>query len=316
MEVQYEKRLEDYIFRACRPFPCQLATPHDLCSFEAMAEVASGPFCHICSCALDNPPDSTGICMCDPTSACATKTSACVTPYAGLEEVPAPVVSDIDRLEFNLDLLYREEIEGESALSIAKNSRAPMAPMDAPRSPQSPRLRASTEAMRSPTRSSSIKEPIVDATARMQLVSVLLPTASFTQEYVNAAFGFDVKEIKFQKLTKLHRLWHYILDNGIAAFGIDGPVNIWGFHSVHVLDRQGWNACMLALGFNMARGRGGMPAQRPKQAIYEIIKYCGMKAVRGQGTQQPRVDKKALEQDNYMFDSAIFDRNKHRARGW
>jgi hypothetical protein len=276
-----------------------------------MAEVASGPFCHICSCALYNPPDSTGICMCDPTSACATKTSACATPYAGLEDVPAPVVSDIDRVEDNLDLMHaREEIEGASAPSIAENSRAPMVPMDAP-----PRLRASTEAMRSPTRSSSIKEPIVDATARMQ-DSVLLMIASFTKEYVNAAFGFEVKEIKFQKLTKLHRVWHYILDNGIAAFGIDGPVNIWGFHSVHVLDRQGWNACMLALGFNITRGRGGMPAQRPKQAIYEIIKYCGMKAVRGQGTQQPRVDKKALEQDNYMFDSAIFDRNKHRARGW
>jgi hypothetical protein len=276
-----------------------------------MAEVASGPFCHICSCALYNPPDSTGICMCDPTSACATKTSGCATPYAGLEDVPAPVVSDIDRVEDNLDLMHaREEIEGASAPSIAENSRAPMVPMDAP-----PRLRASTEAMRSPTRSSSIKEPIVDATARMQ-DSVLLMIASFTKEYVNAAFGFEVKEIKFQKLTKLHRVWHYILDNGIAAFGIDGPVNIWGFHSVHVLDRQGWNACMLALGFNIARGRGGMPAQRPKQAIYEIIKYCGMKAVRGQGTQQPRVDQKALEQDDYMFDSAIFDRNKHRARGW
>jgi hypothetical protein len=257
-----------------------------------MAEVASGPFCHICSCALYNPPDSTGICMCDPTS--------------------APVVSDIDRLEDNLDLMYaREEVESASALSIAENSRAPMAPVGTP-----PRLRASTEAMLSPTRSSSIKEPIVDATAKTQLVGVLLPTASFTQEYVNAAFGFEVKEIKFQKLTKLHRVWHYILDNGIAAFKYDGPVNIWGFHSVHVLDRKGWNACMLALGFNIARGRAGMPAQRPKQAIYEIIKYCGMKAVRGQGTQQPLVDKKALEHHDYMFHSAIFDRNKHRAGGW
>jgi hypothetical protein len=73
---------------------------------------------------------------------------------------------------------------------------------------------------------------------------------------------------------------------------------------------------MLALGFNIARGRGGMPAQRPKQAIYEVIKYCGMKAVRGHSTQQPRADQKALEQDDYMFESAIIDRKKHRARGW
>jgi hypothetical protein len=74
-----------------------------------------------------------------------------------------------------------------------------------------------------------------------------------------------------------------------------------------------------------------MPAQRPKQAIYEVIKYCGMKAVRGHSTQQPRADQKALEQDDYMFESAIIkaleqddymfesaiiDRKKHRARGW
>ena len=73
---------------------------------------------------------------------------------------------------------------------------------------------------------------------------------------------------------------------------------------------------MLATVRSMARNApGGKPAVRPVQSIYEITQYCGMTVVRWK-REQPRVDKKTLDQDDYVFDEKDFDEKKHRARGW
>jgi hypothetical protein len=156
----------------------------------------------------------------------------------------------------------------------------------------------------------------------------LLHIASFTEEYVNAYFGFKVKECKFKRMATLLHLWHHFHDHGIADFQFHGPptptptptltptVNIWGFHSVHVVDRKNWDARVLATARSMTRNApGGKAAARPVQSIYEIIQYCGMTVVRCK-REQPRVDKKALDQDDYIFDEKAFDEKKHRARGW
>ena len=146
----------------------------------------------------------------------------------------------------------------------------------------------------------------------------LVPIADFTPELVNTRFDSEVKECKFKKIETLHHVWHHFHDYGIATFGFDGPRNVWGFHSVHRNDREKWNASLLATGRGMARNVGGKPAARPVQSIYEIMQYCGMTVVRGNraNSQQPRVDKKALDQDDYVFSEVAFSTKKHRANGW
>ena len=146
----------------------------------------------------------------------------------------------------------------------------------------------------------------------------LVPIADFTPELVNTRFDSEVKECKFKKIETLHHVWHHLHYYGIANFRFDGPRNVWGFHSVHVVDRETWAACVLATGRGMARNVGGKPAARPVQSIYEIMQYCGMTVVRGNraNSQQPRVDKKALDQDDYVFSEDAFSTKKHRANGW
>ncbi len=146
----------------------------------------------------------------------------------------------------------------------------------------------------------------------------LVPIKSFTQEHVNTCFDFEVRERTFEKMEEVHHLWHHYHDSGIALFQFDGPLNVWGFHSVHVVDREKWAARLLATARGIARnvGRGGQPAARPVQSIYEIIQYCGMTVVSGgkRGkTTKKRVDKKALEQDDYVFNVNAFSTKKHRA---
>jgi hypothetical protein len=140
----------------------------------------------------------------------------------------------------------------------------------------------------------------------------LLPIERFTQEHVDACFGFGVKESKFKKMETVHHLWHQFHDRGIAYFQFDGPHNVWGFRSVHVVDRETWAACVLATGRGMARNVGGKPAAHPVQSIYEIMQYCGMTVVRRarSKSKQPRAQK-ALDQDDYVFDEKAFQK-KHR----
>jgi hypothetical protein len=53
------------------------------------------------------------------------------------------------------------------------------------------------------------------------------------------------------------------------------------------------------------------------QSIYEMTQYCGMTVVRSKSkSKQPRVDKKALDQDEYVFNEAAFATKKNRAKGW
>jgi hypothetical protein len=145
----------------------------------------------------------------------------------------------------------------------------------------------------------------------------LLPIERFTQDHVNGCFGFDVKECKFKKMEKVHHLWHHFHYYGIAHFRFDGALNVWGFHSVHVVDREKWAACVLATARGIARKVGGKPAARPVQSIYEMTQYCGMTVVRGKSkSKQPRVDKKALDQDEYVFNEAAFATRRNRAKGW
>ena len=142
-----------------------------------------------------------------------------------------------------------------------------------------------------------------------------LPIASFTEDHVDVYFGFKVPKCKFTRMATLMHLWHHFHDHGIADFRFDGKLNVWGFNSVHVVDRKEWDAQMLATASGMARNVLGKPAKRPVQSIYEIIKYCGM-IVKRCKREKPRVDKKALDQDHYEFDVKAFDENKHRAGGW
>jgi hypothetical protein len=143
----------------------------------------------------------------------------------------------------------------------------------------------------------------------------LLPIDRFTQEHVDACFGFGVNECKFKKMETVHHLWHHLHDYNIAHFQFDGPLNVWGFHSVHVVDRQTWAAYVLATARGIARKVGGKPAARTVQSIYEIIAYCGMTVVRSK-SKQPRLDKKALDQDDYVFKESAFATKKKRAKGW
>jgi hypothetical protein len=150
-----------------------------------------------------------------------------------------------------------------------------------------------------------------------------LPIASFTEEHVFARFSpFKVSKRKFERMKKMHHLWHRLHDHGIADFHFDGALNVWGFHSVHVVDRKNWNESVLATARGMARGfKGGVPAKRPVQSIYEIIKYCRTDPVRCKRDkkalhQDDDVDKKALHQDDYVFDEKAFEDKKHRAGGW
>jgi hypothetical protein len=142
----------------------------------------------------------------------------------------------------------------------------------------------------------------------------LVRVESFTQEHVNTCFDFEVRERTFLKLKEVHHLWHHFHDCGIAHFRFDGPLNIWGFHSVHVVDREQWGARVLACARGMSRNvsRGNQPATCPVQSIYEIIQYCVMTVVRGK-SKQIRLDKKALEQDDYFFSENVFSTKKHRA---
>jgi hypothetical protein len=52
------------------------------------------------------------------------------------------------------------------------------------------------------------------------------------------------------------------------------------------------------------------------QSIYEIIAYCGMTVVRSSKSKQPSLDKKALDQDDYVFTESAFATKKNRAKGW
>ncbi len=151
----------------------------------------------------------------------------------------------------------------------------------------------------------------------------LLPIASFTEEHVFARFApVKISKRKFERMEKVHHLWHRLHDHGIADFTFDGALNVWGFHSVHVVDRKNWNEYVLATGRGMARGfKGGVDAKHPVQSIYEIIQYCStqpMRCKRDKKThhQDDVVDKKALHQDKYVFDEKAFEKQKLRAGGW
>jgi hypothetical protein len=158
-------------------------------------------------------------------------------------------------------------------------------------------------------------QPLPPTQAPPVSVELLIPIEEFTSEYVNCYFGFEVNEYKYKKMYQLHLIWHEFHASNIASFVFSGPLNIWGFHSVRVINRETWDARILETAKKMARKLHGKPASRPIQSIYEIIKYNGMcvEKTRGPHTYS---DMKALSQNNYFFDRSAFERMKKRAKGW
>ena len=150
------------------------------------------------------------------------------------------------------------------------------------------------------------------------LVKMLVSFEEFTEEYVTNFFGFKVKECKLDKMYQLLEIWHEFYASNIARFVFSGPLNVWGFNSVHVLDREKWNTRILEVAKTMARKFKGEPASRPIQAIYEIMQYNGMTTQKSKGPLGPRKnnDMKALLQDEYFFTHDAFEKKKKRARGW
>jgi hypothetical protein len=156
-----------------------------------------------------------------------------------------------------------------------------------------------------------IQPPIQPPTQSPMLVSV----KEFTPDYVNNYFGFKVNKCKYEKMLQLHLVWHEFHVSNIASFVFSGPLNLWGFHSVCVLNRETWDARILATAKKMARQVNGNPASRPIQSIYEIMKYNGMCVERTYG-EYTHSDMKALSQNKYFFDPCSFEKTKKRAKGW
>jgi hypothetical protein len=153
------------------------------------------------------------------------------------------------------------------------------------------------------------------------LVEMFVSSKEFTEKYVTKFFGFKVKECKLGKMCQLLEIWREFYVSNIAKFVFSGPLNVWGFHSVKVLDREKWNTRILEVAKTMARKFKGEPAIRPIQAIYEIMQYNGMTTQKSNGPRGPlgtrkNNDMKALLQDEYFFTVDAFEKKKKRARGW
>ncbi len=177
--------------------------------------------------------------------------------------------------------------------------------------PPLPPILVPTQSPIQPPNQPPIQPPIQPPTQSPMLVSV----KEFTPDYVNNYFGFEVNKCKYKKMLQLHLVWHEFYVSNIASFVFSGPHNLWGFHSVCVLNRKTWDTRILATAKKMARQVNGNPASRPIQSIYEIMKYNGMCVERTYG-EYTHGDKKALSQNKYFFNPCSFEKTKKRAKGW
>jgi hypothetical protein len=229
---------------------------------------------------------------------------------------------DCDNPVISQSLLSTDEATTKDAKTVVKNEShgaLKMAPMLAPIQsqisdwiiypPLPPMLVPSQAPMLVPTQPQPPSQvpPVSD--------KLLIPIEEFTPEYVNCYFGFEVNECKYKKMYQLHLIWHEFYAANIASFVFSGSLNIWGFHSVRVINRETWDTRILETAKKMARNLHGKPASRHIQSIYEIIKYNGMCVEKTHGL-YTHGDKKALSQNNYFFDRCAFEKMKKRAKGW
>ena len=144
---------------------------------------------------------------------------------------------------------------------------------------------------------------------------LLVPVANFKdwQRHVNDFFALEdgVGVKKQQKMWALLKVWHSMLSRNVARFEVQGDVNVFGFTSVHVLDRVSWNEDMLALGKSLSRcPKNGTvdDIKEPRSCIYEMLmEYGGMQVVRSNGA---TARNKSLQQDSYMFNHSHFASTK------
>ena len=131
------------------------------------------------------------------------------------------------------------------------------------------------------------------------------------QLHVNDHFalkgGVEVKERQAEKMWALLMVWRSMHANNVAHFEVQSDTNVYGFTSVHVLDRASWDAQMLQLGLDLSR----KPMKEPVSTVYEILmEYGGMQVDRSSGAKEPR--NKSLKQDSYTFNAGHFAATKER----
>jgi hypothetical protein len=161
--------------------------------------------------------------------------------------------------------------------------------------------------------------PIISAPTSLSILDPETTEVEFTKQRVDDFFGGCVKREKFEKMHALNKKFLKMRDAKIAHFDVHGELNVFGFNSVHVLDRANFDLCMDMLADDLIRNfLNGRQIKERKSCIYEIFQQCGMAVVRSRGA--PRVQpgqKKSLKQDAYVFKRAAFENNKKRAiQGW
>lgn len=152
----------------------------------------------------------------------------------------------------------------------------------------------------------------------------LVSSDAFDQEHVTAFFDLrfldapdldapdtrlSVLACKHSRMKELLVEFEYMRDHGIVRFYFDGARNVFGFSSWRVVDRSTFDSRMLALALEFSP----TAKVQPVTCIYEIVKYCGME-VQGRAMRSLADNKKrSLTQDVFVFNPAVFARNKHRA---
>ena len=164
---------------------------------------------------------------------------------------------------------------------------------------------------------------VVNVVYDASLPQVLVPLSAFTEGYVAYVFAIPAGKMrnfhrhKFTRMLELLKVFHHMHANGIAEFKLEGDVNVFGFTTVRVIDREQWNALMLVVADRIIRKRTDVSTE-PIACIYEIFKYCGMEADRKHKNSRPTPNnqKKSLLSDVYVFNTNVFARNNHRVLGY
>ena len=154
--------------------------------------------------------------------------------------------------------------------------------------------------------------------------TVAVPAAPISEEDIHAFFGGDVKPAsRVQNIQALAVLFRSMTSEGIVNIHSGGPVSVFGYHSIEVLDQNEWEARLCRLAAQVVRRRSNEAIKQPIGTLYELMKQCGFRCFvnkkkdRKYPTPLAEDEKKAFKGGYYEFCPETFDRNKVRAtKGW
>ena len=130
----------------------------------------------------------------------------------------------------------------------------------------------------------------------------------FTQDHVDAFFGFAVSGLKLPRLRTMLRMFHDLVVSGSVELDYDGACNVWGFRKVTVIKCDEWQNQLHVTANLMVRQFTDEPAKFPVASIYEIMQYCGMTPEGDKHrTTYPSGQKKTLNSNRYVFDQEKFN---------